>query len=236
MKSLFLYLILTAASFDMRYFQATELSQDATSRSNGVYTGTPYLDSVAAVSIQSIPGKLKCAFYDRGGEGVAYHDSDRRNNGSGGLNKGPGYLNNFRMDEGVDISYTKFHDSIDNSLYNKVQPGVDQLYLGWTEPGEWTRYTVEIAESAEYRIGALYTSNRGGAIRLFVDNTDSTGLIDIPTTFHAKDPLAWRQWHHWNYVDSLAVIRLKRGRRVITLEIVSGGNFNFDYFEFRNSR
>jgi hypothetical protein len=236
MKSLFLYLILTAASFDMRYFQATELSQDATSRSNGVYTGTPYLDSVAAVSIQRIPGKLKCAFYDRGGEGVAYHDSDRRNNGSGGLNKGPGYLNNFRMDEGVDISYTKFHDSIDNSLYNKVQPGVDQLYLGWTEPGEWTRYTVEIAESAEYRIGALYTSNRGGAIRLFVDNTDSTGLIDVPTTFDAKDPLAWRQWHHWNYVDSLAVIRLKRGRRVITLEVVSGGNFNFDYFEFRNSR
>jgi len=236
MKSLFLYLILTAASFDMRYFQATELSQDATSRSNGVYTGTPYLDSVAAVSIQRIPGKLKCAFYDRGGEGVAYHDSDRRNNGSGGLNKGPGYLNNFRMDEGVDISYTKFHDSIDNSLYNKVQPGVDQLYLGWTEPGEWTRYTVEIAESAEYRIGALYTSNRGGAIRLFVDNTDSTGLIDVPTTFDAKDPLAWRQWHHWNCVDSLAVIRLKRGRRVITLEVVSGGNFNFDYFEFRNSR
>jgi hypothetical protein len=82
----------------------------------------------------------------------------------------------------------------------------------------------------------MYTSNRGGAIRFFVDNTDSTGLIDIPTTFNPEDPIAWRQWHHWNYVDSLAVIRLKRGRRVITLEVVSGGNFNFDYFEFRNSR
>ena len=236
MKSLCLYVFLAAMSLDMRYFQTTELSQDTYSRTIGDYTGAPYLDSVAAMSIQMIPGKLKCAFYDLGGEGVAYHDSDRRNNGSGGLNKGSGYLNNFRKDEGVDISYTKFHDSIDNSIYNKVQPEVDQLYLGWTEPGEWTRYTVEVTESADYRIGAMYTSNRGGAIRLFVDGTDSSGIIDIPTTFNAKDPIGWRQWHHWNYVDSLAVIHLKRGRRVITLEIVSGGNFNFDYFDFQNNR
>jgi hypothetical protein len=127
MKSLFLYVFLAATSFEVRDFQVTELSQGASSGKNREYTGTPYLDSVAALSIQKIPGKLKCAFYDRGGEGAAYHDSDGRNNGSGGLNKGPGYLNGFRMDEGVDISYTKFHDSIDNSVYNKVQPSVNQL-------------------------------------------------------------------------------------------------------------
>ena len=200
------------------------------------YKGTPYTDSVSALSIQKIPGRVKCALYDFGGEGVAYHDSDNKNNGSGGLNKGPGYLNNFRANEAVDISYTKFHDTIDNSRYNKVQPKIDQLYLGWTEPGEWTKYTVEVLESADFRVGVMYTSNRGGAIRLCVDNTDSTSLLDIPTTFNAADSIAWRQWHHWNYVDSLTVVHLNKGKRVITLEISEQGNFNFDYFEFRKVR
>ncbi len=27
---------------------------------------------------QKIPGKVECAYYDRGGEGVAYHDSDSK--------------------------------------------------------------------------------------------------------------------------------------------------------------
>jgi len=200
------------------------------------YMGTPYTDSVSALSIQKIPGRVKCALYDFGGEGVAYHDSDNKNNGSGGLNKGPGYLNNFRANEAVDISYTKFHDTIDNSCYNKVQPKIDQLYLGWTEPGEWTKYTVEVLESADFRVGVMYTSNRGGAIRLCVDTNDSTSLLDIPTTFNAADSIAWRQWHHWNYVDSLTVVHLNKGKRVITLEISEQGNFNFDYFEFQKVR
>jgi hypothetical protein len=200
------------------------------------YQGTPYVDSVSALSTQTIPGKLKCAFYDCGGEGVAYHDSDGKNSGSGGLNKGPGYLNNFRINEGVDISYTKYHDSIDNSIYNKVQTKIDQLYLGWTEPGEWTKYSVEVLESADYKVGVMYTSNRGGAIRLIVDNTDSTSLLDIPTTFDAKDPIPWRQWHHWNHVDSLTVVHLNKGQSVIRLEISKLGNFNFDYFEFQRVR
>ena len=197
------------------------------------YKGTPYTDSVSVFSIQKIPGRVKCAFYDLGGEGVAYHDSDIKNNGSGSLNKGPGYLNNFRANEAVDVSYTKFHDTIDNSVYSKVQPKIDQLYLGWTEPGEWTKYTVEVMESADFKVGVMYTSNRGGAIRLCVDNTDSTSLLDIPTTFDAADTLAWRQWHHWNCLDSLTVLHLAKGKRVITLEISKQGNFNFDYFEFR---
>src|SRR5512135_610870 len=83
------------------------------------YKGTPYQDSRHTGGAQKIPGRVECAYYDRGGEGVAYHDTDARNNGSGGLNPADGtYLNEFRKDEGVDISYTKFHDDIDNSPYN----------------------------------------------------------------------------------------------------------------------
>jgi hypothetical protein len=84
---------------------------------------------------QPIPGKIECEYYDLGGEGIAYHDSDSINNGSGKLNPANGsYLNEFRMNEGVDISYTKSHD-IDNNPYSKVFPKMDQLYVGWTKPG-----------------------------------------------------------------------------------------------------
>jgi len=50
------------------------------------YKGTPYHDSRYQGGAQAIPGKVMCAYYDLGGEGVAYHDSDAKNNGSGALN------------------------------------------------------------------------------------------------------------------------------------------------------
>ena len=85
-----------------------------------------------------MPGRVLCAFYDVGGEGVAYHDDDAKNQGSGTLNPADGsYLNEFRMKEGVDISYTKYHDDIDKNPYNLEEPPDGLLYVGWTAPGEW---------------------------------------------------------------------------------------------------
>jgi hypothetical protein len=200
------------------------------------YDGKPFLDTVQATKIQTIPGKVQCEFYDLGGDSIAYHDSDRKNNGSGSLNTGGGYLNTFRILEAPDISFTKYHDEIDNSPYNMVLPEINQLYLGWTEPGEWTRYSVDVMKSASYSIGTMYTSNRGGEIQITIDDTDSTDFINIPTTFNSSDPVAWRQWHHWNYIDSLTSLYINKGRRIITLKIVKNGNFNFDYLKFEENR
>ena len=197
------------------------------------YVGTSYQDSTTGKSLQTIPGKIQCEFYDNGGEGVAYHDMDNKNSGSGALNKGEGYLNTFRIHEAVDISYTKYRDSVDNSPYSIVQPLKDQLYIGWTEPGEWTRYTVDVLETGNYSIGTMYTSNRGGSIMIRINTADSTGILNIPSTYNDKEPLAWRQWHHWNYIDSLATIHLHKGIQVITLTVVSQGNFNFDFLNFK---
>jgi hypothetical protein len=36
------------------------------------------MDSVYPVGPQAIPGRLQCAFYDFGGEGIAYHATDPR--------------------------------------------------------------------------------------------------------------------------------------------------------------
>ena len=206
------------------------------SKNSKHYKGIPYQDDRYPGGPQKIPGRVECAYYDRGGEGVAYHDVDAKNNGSGALNPADGtYLNQFRVDEGVDISYTKFHDQIDNSAYDLVLPPENHLYVGWTEPGEWFKITVQVDHAGVYTADLLYTSNRGGTISLDVNGKDATGPLTIPTTFNAADPIAWRQWHHWNLASALIKLRLPAGKSVLTVHILTTGNMNLAYFDFKPS-
>jgi hypothetical protein len=69
------------------------------------YRGLPYHDTHYQGGPQK-PGRVLCAYYGLGGEGVAYHGTDPKNHGSGELNPVDGtYLNEFRIHEGVDIGY-----------------------------------------------------------------------------------------------------------------------------------
>ncbi|HEX7583956.1 MAG TPA: carbohydrate-binding protein [Prolixibacteraceae bacterium] len=198
------------------------------------YQGKPYSDKLYKGGAQTIPGKLQCEYYDFGGEGISFHDSDTINSGSGGLNPADGtYLNEFRMHEPVDISYTKFQDpAIDNNSYNFVEPVKDQLYVGWTKPGEWTKYKVNVTKAGTYQLGIMYTSNKNGKISISVNDKDVTGPILITSTAVAAEPIAWRQWHHWNYLDKIARIELKKGFQTITLHTVDVGDMNYDYINF----
>jgi hypothetical protein len=194
------------------------------------YYGKAFKDS-----IQQIPGKIQCEFYDQGGEGIAYHDTDTINSGSGRLNPADGtFLNEFRMNESVDISYTKFREpAIDNNPYNVVEPIKNQLYVGWTEPGEWIKYTVNVHITGTYSIGLMYTASGDGGISLFMDGKQLTPELKVPSTRNDKEPVAWRQWHHWSRIDNLTEVKLKKGIHVLTLNTVSNGNMNYDYLDFR---
>jgi len=203
------------------------------------YKGTPYEDSQYRRGAQKIPGVVRCAYYDRGGEGVAYHDADAKNHGSGGLNPANGtYLNEFRMGEGVDISYTKFKldPQIDDNPFEQVQPPANLLYVGWTEPGEWFNVTVDVAQAGDYTADLLYTSNRGGTISLDVNGEAATGPLTIASTFNASDPLAWRQWHHWSIAPGIAKVRLQAGKSVLTVHILTEGNMNLATLAFRRAK
>ncbi len=202
------------------------------------YKGTPFEDSRYHGGAQKIPGKVYCAFYDRGGEGVAYHDSDAKNNGSGALNPADGsYLNEFRMNEGVDISYTKMDRKtpIDDTQYDRVKPPANMFYVGWTVPGEWFDITVDVKRSGWYSADLLYTSNRGGTISLDVDGEPATGPLKIESTFDAADRVAWRQWHHWNVAPGIAKVKLRRGINVLTVHILTEGQMNLAYFDFKRA-
>jgi hypothetical protein len=195
------------------------------------YRGHPFHDTAYHGGPQKIPGRVQCAYYDLGGEGVAYHDTDAKNKGSGTLNPADGsYLNQFRMNEGVDTSYTKYHDNIDENPYEVVHPPKDQLYVGWTDPGEWFNLTVKVKRAGTYRVGLLYTSKNGGTISLSLNNI--SGTIRIESTYNAADPIAWRQWHHWNYAKDLATVKLPKGTDVLTFRIESEGNMNLAYLDF----
>ncbi len=203
------------------------------------YKGTPYHDARYNGGAQKIPGRVMCAYYDLGGEGVVYHDSDAKNNGSGALNPADGtYLNEFRINEGVDTSYTKFKRDppIDDTQFDKVTPPAGLLYVGWTVPGEWFNLTVDVAEAGNYTADLLYTSNRGGAIAIDVNGTPATGPLSIATTYDAKDPVDWRQWHHWNVAPGIAKLHLTAGKNVLTIHIVEQGQMNLAVFDFKRAR
>jgi len=55
------------------------------------YVGKPFQDEVYKSGAQTIPGRVLCALFDLGGEGVVYQDSDSIINGSGSYNRQPGY-------------------------------------------------------------------------------------------------------------------------------------------------
>jgi len=198
------------------------------SLSQSNYKGLPWHDS-----IQVIPGKLECEKYDLGGEGIAYHDYDSLNNGSGKLNPNDGtYFNTFRMKEGVDISYTK-SGGIDDNLFNEVQPMMKQFYVGWTEPTEWINYSVDVREDGNYEGIIMYTANTNGKIAIDLDWKTWLEPVLIKSTFNVKDSVAWRQWHHWNKQLIFSYKKLTKGHHVLTLKTIEKGNMNYDFIEFR---
>ena len=190
------------------------------------YRGKPFADAYQKAGRPNIPGIVQCALYDLGGEGVAYHDTDSTNNGSGKLNLEPGhqkihasaYLWQFRKGEGVDISYVK--DGADLSHTNLVSPHINQLYIGWTENGEWCNYTVNVARPGAYRIKALYA---------FQTNTVNFDLNGKPAAT-CRLPVATLNYHQWNFAAIGTIEFPEAGPQLLTFHYGKGNNFA--YFEF----
>jgi hypothetical protein len=214
-------------------FLAAAASPALAAEGSAPYEGVPFHDSVYKGGPQNIPGRIQCAYYDLGGEGVAYHTPDKRNHGSGELNPANGtYLNEFRNDEAVGTSYTKFHDTIDNSPFDIVPPPKGMLYVGWTSAGEWFRMTVNVARPGRYSVDLFYTSNRGGDISLDLNGKPLTPAIAVIPTSNPSEPIPWRQWHHWNLMRGIAAVDLPGGKSVLTFHLLTQGNMNLAYLDF----
>lgn len=190
------------------------------------YLGKTFADGVHKAGATNIPGIVQCALYDLGGEGVAYHDSDPINNGSGKLNLEPNhqkahasaYLWYFRKEEGVDLSFVK--DGADLSHANLVSPHINQLYIGWTEHNEWCNYTVNVARAGTYRVRALYAF-QANTVRF-----DLNGKLAATCQL----PVATTSYPHWNFAAIGTIQFPAAGPQLLTFHYGKGNNFA--YFEF----
>jgi hypothetical protein len=202
------------------------------------YKGTPFQDSMHTSSPQTIPGRLQAALYDVGGEGIAYHDTDPVNHGSGELNYEEGHCEegvpaavcHFREGEGVDISYAKKRADLNHP--NMVTPGWQQLYIGWTENGEWTNYTVDVKKSGKYKIIALY-SNLAQSIQFSLNNEPASDCklpVDVSKQFPIEQYPEWIVWHMWNKAECGEIKFPQTGLQLLTLHYKKGNNLA--YFDF----
>ncbi len=198
------------------------------------YKGKPYQDATHTSGPQTIPGRVQAALYDLGGEGVAYHDTDPINHGSGELNYQPGHCEDgvssadichFREHEGVDISYVK--KKVDLAHPNTFEPEWQQLYIGWQENGEWTNYTVKVTKPGTYKIVTLY-SNTPQSIHFSLNNQEAAEC-KLPAYPLHHDP-DWMVWHTWNKAECGEITFPHDGLQLLTLHYMQGNNLA--YFDF----
>lgn len=99
-----------------------------------------------------LPGAVEMENYDEGGEGMAFHDSDEKNEGK-----------DYR-DDGVDIE----------------EFSTGEYAIGWTKAGEWTEYTLEVKYDDEYTWTAYAASGSdGSSFKLYIDDKAISEAISV---------------------------------------------------------
>jgi hypothetical protein len=101
-----------------------------------------------------VPGLIEAEDFNKGGEGVGYHDTDTINNG--GL---------YRKTEGVDIQSCS-EGGFD--VYNTVA-------------GEWLKYTIDVDSTATYMMDVRVSCLLASSFHVEFDGV-GTGLITVPAT------------------------------------------------------
>jgi hypothetical protein len=113
----------------------------------------PYHDTLMV-----IPGIIEAEDFDKGGEGLSYHDKGTSN-----------ITGVYRPDDHVDI-------------YDRLGDG---YHVGNALPGEWMEYSVNVITEGWYNV-TVYTATfyGGGTFKIDVD-TISSGAISVPTSYSA---------------------------------------------------
>ena len=130
---------------DINWLSAT--AAGTSSPPSPAYSGSPL----------ALPNRIEAENYDRGGEGVSYHDTTAGNSSGA-----------YRNDD-VDIRAT----SDSSGSYNVKS----------VRAGEWLEYSVNVVTGGTYALDLRVASlGAGGTVRLTVDGADVTGPIVLPDT------------------------------------------------------
>lgn len=141
-----------------------------------------------------VPGRIEAENYDTNGVGVSFYDGSAGNNG-----------NVYRTDD-VDIEAC----TDTGGGYN----------VGWVSAGEWLNYTIQVAETAVYRIDfRVAAQTSAGAIQVALDDLPFCGVA-TPVT---------GGWQTWQTV-SVSNLVLRAGAHVLRLDFATGGH-NLNYLQ-----
>lgn len=141
-----------------------------------------------------IPGKIQAEDYNKGGSGVAYVDMDAANRGE-----------EYRGD-GVDI----------------YKAGMG-MAVGYTQQGEWMKYSVHVEEDGEYEmIGRLACTNGTGAISVSLDD------------FKIGETMVSKKGSDYDTYEDIGggKVSLKAGDYDLKITVESDW-LNIDYVEFK---
>src|SRR5262245_39125701 len=138
-------------AFDSGWYNVSYVTVASGSGSSSVSpTSSPYNGAPAAV-----PGQIRVADFDNGGEGVAYHDSSPGNAGG-----------QYRQTD-VDIA-------------SSSEGGTT---VGWIDAGEWLNYTVNVTGTGNYTAQIRVASPWGGTLHIgFNRSTGSWTSVSVPAT------------------------------------------------------
>ena len=140
---------------------ACDVNPTQTSLGNGAEDGqTFYGDAMPNLPADKVMG----VYYDKGGEGVAYHDSDPFTDWSS-------FGTQIRQDEAV--------DNLD-----KDGDGIPET--GSTAAGEWIEYTVNFTESGKYNFKINAASNSTGNFFVKIDGEVASCLYTLSNTGNLK--------------------------------------------------
>ncbi len=171
---------------------------------------TPSGDSTTAATrpyqgkIHLIPGTIELEDFDEGPEGIAYHDLDPENQEK----KEPPYRTT-----GVDLEWR--------------EAASGKFNVGWTRPGEWLIYTVDVKSSGTYRIDMMVACDGpGGTFHLEFNGVDRTGPITVPDTG------GWQNLKPFSHSG----VKLTTGRQIMKVRMATGGKSgsigDIDYLKF----
>ncbi|MVT09220.1 carbohydrate-binding protein [Chitinophaga tropicalis] len=136
------------------------LQQFRVPATNTTYTATYKVDTslqqpFTGVPI-TLPGKVEIEDFDKGGEGIAYHDTGAGNSG-----------NQYRVNENVDL------EGCSEGGFN----------IGYVAAGEWLEYTVNVTTPGVYTVGVrVATPYADKKFHIELDGQDISGTLNVPLT------------------------------------------------------
>ena len=159
---------------------------------------TPYSGSPIA-----LPGTIQAENFDRGGEGMTFHDTDDNREGDAA---------SYRTDGGIDIV-----------------KGNNGYAIGYTAANEWMEYTVDVKEPGEYSYDAYASSGVTGS-GFTIGLVSGSSVINLAKVNVAQT--GSNDWGTYKAFSGKLSRHLNAGKQILRITI-TGANCNIDKIVFK---